>query len=254
MRRLKITNTVLLTDDEKWALDDITNIVDWGEYGFDKIITASEFRDAKRKIQIHVPDLLVCDIRIKNDNGLELLEFAKTVNSNIICIIISAYDDFAYIQRALRGQAFDYLLKPIDKAQLENDLSRIRDILKELKLKKIVYGTEHGGDRNIILDKIIAYIKNNISRMIVMRELEEEFHLAYTSINKLFLDNMGTTVKNYIITAKIEYAMELIKNTDMLFSEISELVGYSDNFHFSKIFKKHTGFTPTEYKNFSHNK
>ena len=78
--------------------------------------------------------------------------------------------------------------------------------------------------------------------------------IKYTSINKLFLDNMGTTVKNYIITAKIEYAMELIKNTDMLFSEISELVGYSDNFHFSKIFKKHTGFTPTEYKNFSHNK
>lgn len=241
-------NSVLLIDDEKWALDDTVNIVDWSAYGFENIITSSDFKDAKRKIRIYIPDMIVCDIRLKNENGLELLEFAKSINPDSVCVIISAYDDFAYIQRALRGQAFDYLLKPIDKERLEEDLVRIQSMIKEAKLKKLVYNAESTNDRKSSFEKIVAYIKDNVSRMIVVRELEEEFHLAYTSINKLFLDNMGTTVKNYIITVKMEYAMELIKNTDLLFSDISEKVGYSDTFHFSKIFKKHTGFTPTEYK------
>lgn len=247
-------NTVLLIDDEKWALDDILNIVDWNQYGFENIVTASDLKEAKRKIRIHTPGLIVCDIRLKNENGLELLEFAKGLNPDTICIIISAYDDFSYIQRALRGQTFDYMLKPIDKERLEEDLVRIQNIIKESKLKKLVYNTEGINDRNTIFEKLVAYIKENVSRMIVVRELEEEFHLAYTSINKLFLDNMGITVKNYIITVKMEYAMELIKNTDLLFSDISERIGYSDTFHFSKIFKKHTGFTPTEYKAFCHKK
>ena len=65
----------------------------------------------------------------------------------------------------------------------------------------------------------------------------------------LFKEKMGVAPIEYVNTLRIERACNLIASSPMSFSKVGENCGFYDNFYFSKIFKKITGMTPTEYKN-----
>ena len=59
---------------------------------------------------------------------------------------------------------------------------------------------------------------------------------------------LNTTIVEYFISLKIDRAKYLIANTNELFQNIALEVGYDDYYHFSKMFKKYTSYSPTEYK------
>ena len=64
----------------------------------------------------------------------------------------------------------------------------------------------------------------------------------------LFRQKYGTTPKEYVIERKIERAKELLTSEKLLIRDVALMLGYSDIYHFGKIFTKKTGYTPSEYK------
>ena len=67
-------------------------------------------------------------------------------------------------------------------------------------------------------------------------------------LKKLFKNATGYSIMDYYTHLKIERAKILIKSGEMSVSEIAELLGYSSIHYFSRVFKKKTGLSPTEYK------
>jgi len=59
---------------------------------------------------------------------------------------------------------------------------------------------------------------------------------------------MGLSPKEYILTNKMNLAKQLLYQTDLSIKEISVEIGYDDQLYFSRIFRKRTGYTPSEYK------
>ncbi len=72
------------------------------------------------------------------------------------------------------------------------------------------------------------------------------FHPAYFS--RIFTETVGMSPKQYILQKRINRAKELLSVTDASILEISNSVGYEDQFYFSRIFKKHTGLSPAQYR------
>ncbi len=66
--------------------------------------------------------------------------------------------------------------------------------------------------------------------------------------NELFKESFSITPNRYLINLKIEYAKKLLKTEYFTVSQIAPLCGFKDIYYFSKIFKKETGVTPSEYK------
>ena len=64
----------------------------------------------------------------------------------------------------------------------------------------------------------------------------------------LFGQQFGMSPKEYVISLLIKSAKELLMNEKNQVQDVAFMVGYSDVYHFSKLFKKKTGYTPTEYK------
>jgi len=64
----------------------------------------------------------------------------------------------------------------------------------------------------------------------------------------LFRQKYGVTPKEYVLSLKIEQAKELLMSEKLLIRDIALMLGYSDIYHFGKIFTKKTGFTPSEYR------
>ena len=65
---------------------------------------------------------------------------------------------------------------------------------------------------------------------------------------KLFYQKFGETPKEYILKLKIESAKELLLSEKTLIKDIALKLGYSDIYHFGKIFKKKTGYSPSQYR------
>lgn len=117
---------IIMCDDEPWALKGIQNIIDWKSYGFSSVKGFLRSGEAWQEILSDPPDVVVTDIRMPGMSGLELLEKAKTHNLQCLFVIVSAYAEFEYAQRALEGHAFAYVLKPFNPEKLKELALRLR--------------------------------------------------------------------------------------------------------------------------------
>ncbi|WP_248926873.1 response regulator [Paenibacillus hamazuiensis] len=104
-----------------------------------------------------------------------------------------------------------------------------------------------GKSRNVI-ERIRAVMDTRYAENITVADIAESVYLSPTYVSLLFKQETGETVYEYLTKVRIEKAKELLRDPSRKFYEVSEAVGYSDPSHFSKIFKKHTGFTPSTYR------
>lgn len=118
---------VVIADDEDKICQLIYKLVDWNSLDMDVVGIAHNGLEALELVKIHIPDIVITDIRMPGYNGLEFIEKVKEINFLIDFIIISGYQHFEYAQKAIKFGVSDYLLKPIKKDELHNTLVRMRD-------------------------------------------------------------------------------------------------------------------------------
>lgn len=109
---------IMLVDDEPVFINDLRKAITRIGNDYEVICEAYDAQDAMKNIEINVPDIIFTDIKMPGINGICLVKEIKKHYSHIIPIILSGYQDFDLAREALRAEAEDYLLKPIDEDQL----------------------------------------------------------------------------------------------------------------------------------------
>lgn len=94
---------------------------------------------------------------------------------------------------------------------------------------------------------IINYFEKNYNKKISGSDIEETFEYNFDYMNRIFQKITGYTIFNYLNLLRIKHAQELICSTSLKFSEIGYLVGIDDPYYFSRLFKKLTGMTASQY-------
>lgn len=103
-------------------------------------------------------------------------------------------------------------------------------------------------DTEVFVGKIRSYVKNHYAEPISLQSVCKSFGISQTYLNKLFRKYEGTTFYNYLIDVRIEKAKELLNtNQDFFIKDIAQLVGYENQFYFSKLFHAVVGVSPSEY-------
>ncbi len=129
--------TVLLVDDEEEIREGIIRKIDWESYGFRIIGSAGNGSDALEIAENLQPDVVMTDVMMPFMDGLELGERIVRMNPEVKLLVFSGADEFEYAQKALRIQAVEYILKPIDAQELGDTLTKIKDTLdKEYEAKR----------------------------------------------------------------------------------------------------------------------
>lgn len=99
-----------------------------------------------------------------------------------------------------------------------------------------------------IIKRIIKYIDEHYSEPLSLSLLAEEFSFSYYYLSTYFSNHSSEGFNEYLNRVRINKALELLREGNMPISEISGAVGYSDHSYFSKVFKKFTKLTPSQYK------
>jgi YesN/AraC family two-component response regulator len=120
---------LLIVDDDRFIREGLSDLIDWAELGVDIVGSAEGGHEALRIMSEQRPDILITDIQMPQGDGLELIAQIRSHNWDTQIIVLSGYNDYEYVRKAMKYQVEDYLLKPVD----ENELSSIIKTLCERK-------------------------------------------------------------------------------------------------------------------------
>lgn len=179
--------SLLIVDDEKSIRNGLKNGIDWDSYGIEVIQTAKDGEEAFHIIQEYQPDIVITDIRMPVCDGLSLIE--KTIQNKIRVsfIIISGFDDFSYAQKAMKFGVTSYLLKPIKKGSLEEEIlltsQKIREWQAEHVNKTVVTRKIKQGNIALKQSFLLSLLQSQYSSVLEVKKEIERHQLA------LFFDN-----------------------------------------------------------------
>ncbi|MBP5493165.1 MAG: response regulator [Clostridiales bacterium] len=123
---------VMIVDDEPYILQGLQVIIDWNKEGFEIDALMSNGKDALNYLKDHEVDLIISDIQMPVMTGLELLEtIAAQHLSDAKFVLLTGYDDFSYVQKAIRNNCLDYILKPVSKEDLTALLRKVSNMNEE---------------------------------------------------------------------------------------------------------------------------
>ena len=113
-----IVYRVLVVEDEEVIRKGLIMSIDFEGLNCVLIGEASNGEEGAMLIKERKPDIVITDVTMPLMNGIEMIE--QTLDYNYTSIIISGYNEFTYAKKAIRLGVCDYLLKPIDKKELNN--------------------------------------------------------------------------------------------------------------------------------------
>lgn len=130
---------VMIVEDEELILQGIKNIVDWDKLGLKLVHMAYNGAEALEMWDKEPVDIIITDIEMPEMSGLELLKEIRSREEQVRFIILTGYDDFEYAREAIRLEVENYILKPINEEELEQQLCDAVAKLEDLEKKKIRY-------------------------------------------------------------------------------------------------------------------
>lgn len=126
-------------------------------------------------------------------------------------------------------------------------LSLIIKICREYTTTEIENTQAHFPKAFVKARTILNYLNTEYQKKVTSTDIEQLFESDFDYLNRVFHKMSGYTIFNYLNTVRINKAKELIETTSIKFSEIGYLIGIDDPYYFSKLFKKYSGMTPTQY-------
>ena len=138
------------------------------------------------------------------------------------------------------------LLSFIEKSESMADLNSLLEDVSEKMVQKV--NNYNNKSLKLILRKAIDYIHEHYNEPVTLNEVAENIYVSTFYISRMFKKELGKSFVDYLNDVRIEKAKELLRDVKYKTYEVAELVGIADAHYFSKLFKKYSGMTPSEYR------
>ena len=258
-RKAQSNYRVLVVDDDA----EIGNYIIQELGGYYRITAVTNGREALHKLLSEVDsgrqfDLLVCDVMMPEMDGFTLLRMVKTNMhiSHIPVVMLTSKADVANRLEGLEKGADAYLAKPFDMDELHIVINNL--INKNLRLKGKYSGTQQQKDKveekvvkgndELLMERIMKVINEHLSDCDFNVEvLTSEVGISRAQLHRKMKDMTGLPISEFIRNIRLEQAVRLLKEQKINVTQVAYTVGFSNLAHFSTVFRKQFGVSPTEY-------
>lgn len=180
-----------------------------------------------------------------------LISFLKQYEDNRFLYLSIYYD---IVNTYYRAQS--KLILNLESAFLELELLEIKDyadaiqIVKNLKeqYQNCMEGKEEKKEKDVLI-QIVDYIEENKkSAELSVSTVADFFGMSMSNLSHRFKLYTNQKISDYITEKRLEYAVELLEQTDYRVSDIGEMLGYTQTSSFIRKFRQYYGMTPLEYR------
>lgn len=224
--------------------------------------------------KVSVKDIITASMFLTSDEVDSILSGIKTLNHDLIVKALNQYFDRLYklknadvsiIKNNICELALLIIRTSAKNVELmEKIFNRIPQPLAEIQRLELIYELRAYIDDLIkcifsrpeiyisnkysrLVNQTISYIMLNYHLPITIDLITKKLHTSRTPLLRLFKRETGKTFNDFLREYRIKIAEDLIKSGNYKIYEVSSRVGYQDVKYFSKIFKKITGYSPSDY-------
>lgn len=245
---------ILVVDDDPEILEYIRGeLSEWY-----KLDGAANGKEALQALLAKHYDLVISDIVMPVMDGISLLKNIKTndIISDIPVILLTSKSDAADRMEGFKKGADAYLPKPFDIKELrvviDNLVNRVRqlkgkfsgaqaqnDKVEQIKVK---------GNNDVLMERIMKSINKNISNPdFNVEELTEDVGISRAQLHRKMKEITGISTGEFIRNLRLKQAARLIREGQINITQVAYNIGFNNQTHFSTVFKRHFGMSPSEY-------
>ncbi len=142
----------------------------------------------------------------------------------------------------------DFYGKPVENTYMEiSAAAHLMEIFSVMRGAIEGYGIKAGSAEQKIF-AAAKYINENYTSPLSVEDLAAQQGMSSGYFSKMFVRFLGSSPQNYLIRIRLQNSCMLLRQSDMSIAQISDAVGYDDPLYFSRIFRKHFGMSPAEYR------
>lgn len=244
---------LVVDDDREIALYINNELSHW--YRFDY---SPNGKDALKKLLTDTYDVVISDVKMPEMDGITLLKKIKN-NSNISdipVILLTSKADAADKLEGLKRGADAYLSKPFDMDELHVLIDNLVGNVRRLRgkysgaqeQKDKVENVAVRGNDDVLMERIMNVVNKHISEPDFNVEvLTRDVGISRAQLHRKMKEMTGISAGEFIRNLRLEQAARLIAEGNINITQVAFAVGFNNQAHFSTVFKKHYGVTPTEY-------
>lgn len=130
---------LLIVDDQTGVVQGLLCGIDWNAIGITRVFEAYNASEAKEVLARETVDILLCDIEMPAQSGLELLSWVRDMKIGLECIFLTAHAEFEYARQALAMQSFDYIIQPAPYREIEAAVIRAAEKIRKKREEASVF-------------------------------------------------------------------------------------------------------------------
>lgn len=244
------------------VVDDDTEIINYMRLLFSqdyRLITCLDAETALEEMRAEEPNIVLSDVAMPGKDGYQLCQEIKQdiQLSHIPVILVTAKVTAENQVEGLNVGADAYVTKPFDPAVLSALIqSQLKNRERVRKLLTNATSTEGEGVDNALseqdkhfMEELYKLMEEELSNSeLDVTRITKMLYISRTKLYYKIKGLTGETPSNFFRTYKLNRAAELLKGGRYSVSEIADKCGFSTQSHFSVVFKKQFGVTPTEFK------
>lgn len=203
-------------------------------------------------------DLVISDVMMPEMDGITLLRSIKS-NFNISdvpVILLTSKSEVAFRLEGLKKGADAFLSKPFSMEELHILIDNLVDNIRRLRGKysgvqsqeEKIERVQLKGNNDILMDKIINSVNRNFSNPeFDVVQLADEVGLSRAQLHRKMKELTGLSTSEFIRNLRLEQAARLLREKKANITQVAYSVGFNNQTHFSSVFRKHFGVSPSEY-------
>ena len=248
---------VMIIDDEESARKLMRASIKWDTLDMEVVGEASSGIEAINIIDELKPDIAFVDISMPFMDGIEFTEIATERYPELIIIIMTAIDQFEYARKCVSLPVFEYMLKPMVRAEITKVLKKAKDRLDSMDLGRRDGYSDHAaawedpdssdeGEKDPV-ELIRKYLKDNYTDpRLNLAFAAQHFGFSASYLSRKFKQETGKSFVEYLTGIRMENAKGYARSGAKMFKTAAD-VGIPDPNYFGRCFKKYTGMSYSDY-------
>ena len=246
-------NILIVDDDAEIAHYIKTELCDW--YRFDH---ARNGKEGLKMLLTGKYDLVISDVMMPEMDGVTMLKKIKG-NSNVSdipVILLTSKSEVENRLEGLRKGADAFLAKPFNMEELHILIDNLVDNVRRIRGK---YSGAQGqkakieqiqvkGNNDALMERVMKYMNEHLADPdLNVEKLTEDVGISRAQLHRKLKEIAGVSAGEFIRNLRLEQAARLIEEGQINITQVAYSVGFSNQTHFSTVFKKHYGMSPSEY-------